>query len=187
MKIRFPNTESIKKTFVRSTLVKADRNRLEELMNNDKGLSRLLLTPAGELPEKYSYLLSELFPGWEETSLYYLIDATFKKVPNDQIYFSMAGDKIVGWCAYTTEYNRNFKREIVNEIKMFSFDINRPNPVLLRDLESMINILLDKYGIIFWEAVKKNPANKIYERAINKYQGFKEEVGDNVYYTIQRN
>ena len=69
---------------------------------------------------------------------------------------------------------------------MFSFDVNRPNPVILRDLEAMINMLLDKYGVIFWDTVKENPANRIYQHAIEKYNGTKEEHGNLVYYTIVR-
>lgn len=186
MRKEFPSVSSAKKAFIRSTLVQADRRLLEEQMDKDKSLSELLFKPAGELPKKYTYLLAELFPGWETATLYYLLDASFKNVPNDQIYFSMAGNKIVGWCAYTTEYNRQLKQVVVNEIKMFSFDVNRPNPVMLRDLETLINILLDKYGVIFWGAVKENLANRIYERAIEKYNGTKEEHGNLVYYTIMR-
>lgn len=186
MKREFPSVKSTKKAFIRSALIQADRKLLEEQMSKDKSLSELLLKPAGELPEKYTYLLAELFPGWETATLYYLLDASFKNVPNDQIYFSMAGDKIVGWCAYTTEYNRQLRQTVVNEIKMFSFDVNRPNPVILRDLETMINMLLDEYGVIFWGAVKENPANRIYKRAIEKYHGTKEEYYGLVYYTIMR-
>lgn len=174
------------KELITSALVQADMKKLENQMQDDESLMNLLLKPAKELPKKYTYLLSELFPGWESATLYYLLDASFKNVPNDQIYFSMAGDKIVGWCAYTTEYNRQLKQVVVNEIKMFSFDINRPNPVMLRDLETLINMLLNKYGVIFWGAVKENPANRIYERAIEKYNGTKEEHDNLVYYTITR-
>ena len=174
------------KKLITSALVQADMEKLENQMQDDESLMNLLLKPAKELPKKYTYLLSELFPGWESATLYYLLDASFKNVPNDQIYFSMAGEKIVGWCAYTTEYNRQLKQVVVNEIKMFSFDINRPNPVMLRDLETLINMLLNKYGVIFWGAVKENPANRIYERAIEKYNGTKEEHDNLIYYTITR-
>ena len=174
------------KELIKSNLIRVDLNKLENQMQDDESLMNLLLKPANELPEKYLYLISEVFAGWETTNLYHLISETSTKVPKDQAYFSVAGDKIIGWCAYTTEYNRQFKQEVVNEIKMFSFDVNRPNPVLLRDLETLINMLLNKYGIIFWGAVKKNPANKIYERAIEKYHGTKEEYNDIVYYTIMR-
>ena len=176
----------MKKELITSALVQADMEKLESQMQDNESLMNLLLKPAGELPKKYSYLLAEVFDGWETTNLYHLIFETNTKVPKDQVYFSMAGNEIVGWCAYTTEYSRQFKQVVVNEIKMFSFDIDRPNPVLLRDLEMLINMLLDKYGVIFWGAVKENPANRIYQRAIEKYNGTKEEHGNLVYYTIVR-
>ena len=183
---KFPSIKSVRQAFIRSALVQADIQSLENQMAEDESLSELLMTPAKELPVKYSYLLAEVFDGWETLTLYHLIAETFTKVPSNQIYFSKAGDKIIGWCAYTTEYSRQYKQDIVNEIKMFSFDINRPNPVLLRDLETLIKTLLDKYGIIFWAAVKENPANRIYERAIEKYKGTKEEYNNLVYYTIMK-
>ena len=183
---KFPSIRSIKQAFIRSALVQADMQSLENQMAEDKSLSELLMTPAKELPVKYSYLLAEVFDGWETLTLYHLIAETFTKVPKDHVYFSKVGDKIVGWCAYTTARDPKQGYVYVNEIKMFSFDINRPNPVLLRDLELLINMLLDKYGIISWIAVKENPANKIYQRAIDKYNGSKEEYNNLIQYLIER-
>ena len=52
---------------------------------------------------------------------------------------------------------------------MFSFDTNRPNVVLLRDLKVLVDVLLEQYSKVCWIAVKDNPANKIYEKVVQDY------------------
>ena len=84
-------------------------------------------------------------------------------------YFSVAGDNIVGWCSYQTSFNPELNKEIVSEIKMFSFDINKPDPVLMKDLKSLLDNLLKQYPQVSWEAVKENPANEIYQFVLNEY------------------
>lgn len=174
-----------KKKEMCSALVKANKQLLENQMQSNETLKNLLMKPASELPEKYTYLLAEVFEGWKDTTLWHLIEETFRKIPSDQIFFSMAGNEIVGWCAYTTKRDPKSGTIYVDEIKMFSFDINRPNPVLLRDLESLIKDLLEKYSMVSWVAVKENPANRIYQKAIEKYNGSKSEFGNLVQYSIE--
>ena len=74
----------------------------------------------------------------------------------------------------------------VTEIKMFSFDLNKPNVVLLRDLYKLLDYLITKYDEVTWAAIKENPANKIYKSAINKYSGIIDDSNDKiVVYTIK--
>lgn len=163
---------------ITSSLINCDMSELDKQIESNNNL-KFLKSPAKDLPEKYLYLLSEVFPGVMDYSLYDLIKMT-NGYKNTYSYFSVAGDNIVGWCAYQTSFDSKLNKEIVSEIKMFSFDINRPNPVLMKDLKSLLDSLLKQYSQVSWEAVKENPANDIYQFVLNEYdeKGFTVDKSD---------
>lgn len=162
-------------TLIASSLSECNLSELDRQIEEDESL-RFLKAPSKDLPERYLYLLTEIFPEALEYSLYDLIKMSIG-YKNTYSYFSKSGDKITGWCAYQTGFDMHSKKEVVKEIKMFSFDINKPNPVLMGDLQTLIEKLLDQYGYVSWQAVKENPANRIYESVLKRYsdKGFETE------------
>lgn len=70
---------------------------------------------------------------------------------------------------------------------MFSFDITRPNLVLIKDLRKLLENFLSKYKEVSWAALKENPANKIYKAAIKEYNGqFDDSDEKIIVYTIRK-
>lgn len=154
---------------ITSSLSDCDINEFDELLKEDSELRQLMYTPVYELPEQYKYLLTESLPKIMDYALYDLIKISMA-ASNIRAYFSKAGDKIVGWCAYHVSEDSETDVQVVDEIKMFSFDLTRPNPVLLRDLQNLVDGLLEKFSKVSWTANPDNPANKIYEQALEKYK-----------------
>lgn len=163
---------------INSSLSECNLAELDEQINSDDELRQFLYTPASELPQQYLYLITEIFPEALKYTLYDLMEFTFS-YKNTVSYFSKAGDKIIGWCGYHISKDVD-GIERVDEIKMFSFDLSKPNPVLLRDLQSLLDDLLEKYSSVSWTAVKENPANRIYESVLDKYkrEGFQIKTND---------
>ena len=184
------STESISENQeINSSLSECNMNELDEQIKNDDELRQFLYTPASELPQQYLYLITEIFPEALKYTLYDLIE--FTAAYRDTVsYFSKAGNKIVGWCGYHISKDAD-GIERVDEIKMFSFDLTKPNPVLLRDLQNLLNDLLKRYLSVSWTAVKENPANRIYESVLDEYkqEGFQVKTNDdgkNIIYRISK-
>ncbi len=168
--------------FLKSSLVNINMTELDEQMKSDPELREILTTPAEDLPYRYSYLLGEVFAGWKALTLYDLIKQSFDKLGNDKVYFSKAGDKLVGWAAYEVDSSCRFRPyTFVSEIKTFSFDVKRPNPVLFRDLKELLDKLVKEYKEVTWVAVKENPANDIYEKVIKAYDGSRNDINNKLF------
>jgi len=166
-------------------LVSANLNELKNAMGKDPELKTFLTTPAKDLPLQYRFLIRELSEDLENVTLFYLIEASIKmhfKGTKTVSYFSKAGDKIVGFTAYIVRGTE------VIEIKMFSFNPKRVNPVLFRDLDYLLSDLITKFTKVSWSALKENPANAAYRRANNKYGGnLPYEEDGIIYYCIESN
>lgn len=157
----------------------ADLKKLEQQMKESGDLKTLLTTPAIDLPKKYGYLVCEIYDDdYKDKTLYYLIKQSCKRLPTTS-FFSYAGDKITGFFAYIVGANN-----CISEIKMFSFDVLKPNPVLLNDMFKLLEDLRKKYKTISWSAMKANEANSMYAKAIEKYGGKAEEYNDDISNTI---
>lgn len=156
----------VKKEEICSSLSECNISELDDLMEKDSELKKLMFTPAKELPQRYLYLLEEIDPNMMQCNLYTLIISSLGWGSKIHSYFSKSGNKIVGWCAY--HISKKFNG--VDEIKMFSFDLDKPNLVLLRDLKNLVDRLLTEYSFVSWGAVPENPANRIYERALAEYE-----------------
>lgn len=156
--------------FIENQLVRADMNELNVQMESDEQLKAVLTAKGEDIPKKYFYLIGEIFPNWDKYSLYDVMNLTADKLDPSHIYFSKAGNKIVGWAAYQTNFDVKTHSEYVSEIKMFSFNLSRPNPVLLRDLKLLMDKLVEKYSVVSWMAVAENPANTIYQKVIHSYE-----------------
>ena len=83
-------------------------------------------------------------------------------------FFSKTEDKITGWVAYLENPH---DPEKIENIKMFSFDLENNNVVLTRDLLNLLKTLLKEYKEISWVALAKNPAIEAYEKIVKKYNG----------------
>ena len=167
------NQESLNKLF--SSLVPASLQELDTQMISDSELNTLLNTKGKYLPKNYIYLLGEVISDWENKTLYDFIKLTMnnRRAGTElYTYFSISGNEIVGFAAYEVDNTKRFRPyPFVSEIKMFSFDLSKPNPVLLRDLRNLLDKLIDEYKEVTWIAVSDNPANKIYNRVLDFYNG----------------
>ena len=174
---------------ITSALVPGNISELDKAVESDSDLKKLLTSPQNDLPSEYLYLIAEEFPNSKDYTLYDLIKLSMS-YKNIVSYFSKSGDKITGWCAYRIATDVRSGISFVDEIKMFSFNSSsRINPVLIRDLKTLLDELLTKYPIVSWGAVKENPANKIYAKALEEYEskGFsvkKVDQGSNVIYAV---
>lgn len=165
--------ESIK---LQETTVKADLSLLDAQLENDTELKTLLNTPAKDLPEKYKYLVDEIYEDEADKTLYYVIKESCNRLKSTS-FFSMAGNKIVGFFAYIIGADNK-----IDEIKMFSFDSSKNNPVLAADLVRLLNKLQETYVEINWDAVKENPANDQYKKIIKLVNGTVTEVSNKSYH-----
>ncbi|MBP5601620.1 MAG: hypothetical protein J6X78_02735 [Treponema sp.] len=164
---------------LRETTEIANLSKLDAQLKTDIELKNLLYTPAKDLPEKYKFLVDEIYEEYENKTLYYVIKESCRRLKTTS-FFSMAGDKIVGFFAYIIG-----EGNVIDEIKMFSFDIERNNPVLAADLIRLLNKLRESYIEIRWDAIKENPANEQYKKIIEKLNGTVKEVSGKYYhYTI---
>lgn len=164
---------------LKETTAKADLSSLDAQLATDQELNKLLNTPAKNLPESYKYLVDEIYEEQEDKTLYYLIKESCNRLKSTS-FFSMAGNKIVGFFAYIIgEENK------IDEIKMFSFDLKKNNPVLAADLIRLLDKLRETYVEINWDAMKENPACEQYNKIIKKFNGTVTAVSDKIYhYTV---
>lgn len=164
------NLRSLREVF--SSLKSCELDELDNEMSVNPELNTLLTTPGKDLPIKYRYLMGSVLSDWENKTLYdFIVLTLFAKGNKYHSYFSKAGNKFVGFAAYEVDSTCRFRPYVfVSEIKMFSFDLDRPNPVLIQDLKRLIDELLSQYKEVSWVAVKANPANRIYRAALNYYK-----------------
>jgi hypothetical protein len=157
--------KNTKHEHLQERLVSAELNDLMEEMSKDEKLCTFLNTEAKDLPENYRYLIQEITK-YEDKTLLDLIKTSLEwniRVSKINCFFSKAGEKIVGFTAYVSSMNK------VTEIKTFSFNSERTNPVILGDLKNLLEKLLHQFKSVHWTAMKKNKANFIYQRAIDEY------------------
>ncbi len=158
------------------TTEKADLSKLDAQLETDTELKTLLNTPANDLPENYKYIIDEIYKDEADKTLYYVIKESCNRLKSTSFFF-MAGDKIVGFFAYIIGTDNK-----IDEIKMFSFNSDRNNPILAADLIRILKKLRETYVEISWEAVKDNPANEQYEKVINTFNGTVKEVSSKFYH-----
>lgn len=182
LKGKIRNNLNLEKIF--SSLVPCDLNLLKSQMEERPDLKKILTTKGIDLPEQYRYLISEELSDWQNATLYDLI-TTFHGQKGEKLIsnFSTAGEKIVGWVGYIVGKN-NFDEEIVLNIKMFSFDLSRPNPIILKDLRDLIYDLQNDYPEVRWLALKDNPANKIYRKFLDEIGGETIDFGNKWMYRV---
>jgi hypothetical protein len=184
-KFHFLNEYNVSKggQLLEEQLVPANIRELQIAMEQDVDLYTLLNTPAKDLPEYYRYLVQEISNDIENETLLTVIKLSLGRFARRSIfsYFSMAGSKITGFAAYMVQDNK------VTEIKIFSFTPSvGSGVVLLRDLDNLLNNLVQKYDSVSWFAYRNNPANRIYQKAIEKYGGSFKEDGDEIRYYIEK-
>ena len=158
-----------KKIHLQEQLVPVNLEDLKLQIQDDPYLEELLTVDSNKLPAKYRYLVDEEFrnaPSIGGMTLYKLIKDS--RLVAKETFFSKTDDKITGWVAYIESDEDPDK---VENIKMFSFDLNSNNVVLTRDLLDLLKYLLKKYKAVSWKALAENPANKAYEKIVKKYNG----------------
>ena len=179
---------NMKKEVINSALSSCSISELDDLLEKNSELKELMFAPAKDLPQRYQYILEDLS---DDSMNYYTLYALVLSClgwPGVYSYFSKAGDDPVGWCAYhVSEGIDDVDR--VDELKMFSFDLSKPNVVLLRDLKNLLDTLLQRYTSVSWRANFNNPANEIYEQVLEEYgnKGFKVKKSNRekgFYYTV---
>ena len=169
-------------TNLNENLVPAKLKDLKLTMKEDPELAKFIKTKAKNLPDNYRLLVEEHTRENSDKTLYDLMTTAmmFKRIMSLKLIslFTKTGNKITGFAAYTL--NRNNE---VSIIRMFSL-IQNPNTVLLRDFRLLLEEVTSKYEKVSWYASKNDPANKIYRKAIMKYNGTVEDVDDCMKYTI---
>jgi hypothetical protein len=162
--------------------VLANLGELERSMQQNMKLRTFLNTPAKDLPEQYKLLVQEITDEYANSTLLDLIKASVmgKKTIGANPLFSKTVNGLVGFAAYVV------KNDEVTEIKMFSFDPDTDSDsILVRDLNKLLSELVGKYKKVSWSAMKINPVNEMYQRAIQQYGGSYKEDGDIIHYRIE--
>lgn len=133
---------------------------LKQCMAEDKELKKILTTPLSEMDEQYQ----NLFP--EESREYYR-DATLRDILDlyyraenygTHNFLSFAEDKPIGWISYRVE------GDIVAEVNVIAFYLDRPNISLIRDLHRLVNELLEDYSEVRYQSLDSNPVKDAYDR-----------------------
>ena len=117
---------------------------------------------------KFKYLISSINPENENVTLYNLICSSIVSIGGtikSFFYIDSSSKELKGFVALICSGTE------VGDIKMFSFDIDHPNVTLARDLSNLIPELKQKYSCIKWDALEENPANKAYQKIVNKNGG----------------
>lgn len=76
-------------------LCKASLTELNNQMKTNKELKKLLTTKAADLPEKYKFLVDEVFAEPDNVSLYDLIKQSQSKLGSDKVFFSKVEKKLL--------------------------------------------------------------------------------------------
>ena len=151
--------------------IPADMNLLNQEMDKNPELKRLLNMPAKELVKNedlknYVYLIGEILPKENEDNT--LLDAikgcvTFLK--QGHCFFSRNTNNVLrGFMAYSEGENN-----CVEQLKMFSFD-QKGDMTLYVDLMRFVEELCSTHTFVSWSAVNVNEANTAYVMTVEKLQ-----------------
>lgn len=156
----FRNTrnESLSESLKSSTL-----SEIENLIDTDEEINELFLTPVNELPVGYRHLS----PGFGNKTLYDIL-LQYENAFNCRYILQYRDNKPAGLVFYIVNDNK------VEEINMFSFDLNSNNVEMLLDLRRLLNQLLDQYESVSFAGNKNTEINNIYKRIVSKYPKHKE-------------
>lgn len=155
---RNAKNESLTESLKSSTL-----SEIENLIDTDEEINELFLTPVNELPAGYRHLS----PGFGNMTLYDML-LQYENAFNCRYILQYKDNKPSGLVFYVVNDNK------VEEINMFSFDLNSNNTEMLLDLRRLLNQLLDKYESVSFAGNKNTEINNIYKRIVSKYPKHKE-------------
>jgi hypothetical protein len=157
--------EVLKESHLKEQLISAQMKDLDAAMNIDSSLSKLMTTPAEELPIEYRNLVEEIAPNMIDKDLYFFIKTS---IENGLVsLFSRSSDgSLEAFISYRVRGNE------IKGIKMFSINPHHKDFTFQRDFDYLLsNVLLPKYKRVEWSALAKNSANKTYRRIIRKNGG----------------
>lgn len=155
---RNTRNESLTESLKSSTL-----SEIENLIDTDEEINELFLTPVNELPVGYRHLS----PGFGNRTLYDIL-LQYENAFNCRYILQYKDNKPAGLVFYIVNDNK------VEEIDMFSFDLNSNNTEMLLDLRRLLNQLLDQYESVSFAGNKNTEINNIYKRIVSKYPKHKE-------------
>ena len=155
---RNAKNESLTESLKYSTL-----SEIENLIDTDEEINELFLTPVNELPAGYRHLS----PGFGNMTLYDML-LQYENAFNCRYILQYRDNKPSGLVFYVVNDNK------VEEINMFSFDLNSNNTEMLLDLRRLLNQLLDQYESVSFAGNKNTEINNIYRRIVSKYPKHKE-------------
>lgn len=165
-----------------------DLSELDEAMEKDEHLRELMETPIGSLPESPIGLSYKYFSNLPDyMTLYNALSMTLESFfMNGNFFYSKAGDQMVGFLGYeiAPKVIHNMGPYIRN-ISAISFDLDKPNAVLVRDTITEIMKLRKQYYIIRWTCFPENPANEMYEKFCRKLGGEIKEIKEEGYDLIE--
>ena len=155
---RNAKNESLTESLKSSTL-----SEIENLIDTDEEINELFLTPINELPVGYRHLS----PGFGNMTLYDML-LQYENAFNCRYILQYRDNKPAGLVFYVVNDNK------VEEINMFSFDLNSNNTEMLLDLRRLLNQLLDQYESVSFAGNKNTEINNIYRKVVSKYPKHKE-------------
>jgi len=156
--------EVLRESHLKEQLISAKMEDLDVAMNIDSSLSKLMTTPAEELPIEYRNLVEEIAPNMFDKDLYFFIKTSIENGLVSLFSKSQNGS-LEAFIAYRVRGNE------VKGIKMFSVNPHHKNFTFQRDFDDLLSNLLLKYKRVEWSALAKNSANKTYRRIIKKHGG----------------
>ncbi len=151
--------------------IPADMNLLNQEMDKNPSLKRLLNMPAKELAKNedlknYVYLLGEVLPEEnEDNTLLDVIEGCLGYLKKGHSFFSINSQNVLrGFMAYA-----DGKKNCVKQLKMFSFD-QKGDATLYVDLMNFVIELCSNHIFVSWSAVNINEVNNAYVLAVQKLQ-----------------
>lgn len=150
-------------------LIPASLERLNVELEKRPDFSKQMNTPLRNLNSQYLNLIDEEdFDYYKDNSLKDIIESKLSEGNKRGIYFySEAGEDLEGFAYYTTSMNGLR----VTDIGLFSFDVEKPNSVLVRDMLNLLKELREKYVSIEFMCVENNPVLDSYIKITRMFNG----------------
>ncbi len=150
---------------------KPDMSELDDAMREDENLKKLMLTPLKRLSPNtlgYSYNYFSNLPNY--FTLYHAVKFVLEDFFNQgEFYYSEVNGKLEGFVFYTLRGNSTkCTVPYIWDIGILSFDLNKNNTTLIRDVLGLFETLKKKYRLISWAVDKNNPAVDMYKRLIKR-------------------
>ena len=176
---------------------KADKEEKEKLKMSSEEIRHFFTTPLGELEPKYRNLIKDpgiisdsasIIEHYNRYSIEKIIDEysnlDFDEDIDDYFYepyfvYKDSDSEPCGYIVYTHVVNR---RKYIDEIVLFSFDVNRKDfgRQIWTDFEKDLKSKLEDGYVIRWCSKTTNPAKIRYDSFMKEFNGNSKTIEDNI-------